>query len=694
VLPAETRALVISKAEGNPYYIEELILSLIEQQVLVQDVWSGEWRATRAVASLDLPDSVQSLLLARIDSLPLETRRVLQMMAVIGPVFWFDVLQSIASNEVNLRQQLTFLQKAQFILEQGQVADLGMEYAFKSKLIRDVAYDSILTSQRNKYHKQIGDYLEQKIGAEVPPQYFGMLAYHYRQAEEPGKELFYHQLAAQQARNVYANEEALGRYNRILVLLDKLETQTADASRLYTLHGQRFEVLNQRREVHLTIGNFEAARTDAQALLPLARRYLADDPIWLIDALLQQPGVANWTRQEELEIGLPLAEEALALSRQIGDQERELQSLIAIALQQLDLDDALALNFAEQALSLARQLGNTYYEARILINMSGIYNWSNRPERSEAYLKAALPLFETLDDKIAESELLGQIAIHLERQGDYFRLLTEFYQKKLQISRDIGHKPLESKALRLCGQVQGIYLGKHEAGLTLLEESLRLQQNYPEERFSWLHMVQIYVDLGEYQVAREALDHAYQIRVPELQEIAHVGAYLVSAILHNSLGDEASMYRALEDLNKVERLVAERRHITRQFEMAAACESARAHLSLAQRVSETAERAARRQQALAASQKALAIYERFGFTQIVECVSEKIFFHHSQALAANSHQSEASHFLQRAYAEMMRKHDLIPANSPFRDSFLKNISLHRQIQSAYQANLQLAYKEE
>ena len=689
VLPAETWALVINKAEGNPYYIEELLLSLIEQDVLVQDVWSGEWRATRAVASLDLPDTVQSLLLARIDSLPLEARRVLQMTAVIGPIFWFDVLQSIATNEMNLPEQLTLLQKAQFILERGQVADLGMEYAFKSKLIRDVAYDSILNSQRIKYHKQVGDCLEQKIGDEVPPQYFGMLAYHYRQAEEPGKELFYHQLAAQQARKVYANEEALSRYSRILELLDKLETKTADASRLYTIHSQRFEVLNQRRELHLTMGNFEAARSDAQALLPLARQHLSDDPVWLIDALQQQPGVADWISQEELQAGLPLAEEALALSRQIGDQERELQCLIAIALQQLDLDDALALNFAEQALSLARQLGNAYYEARILINMSGIYNWSNRPERSEAYLKAALPLFQTLDDKIAESELLGQIAIHFERQGDYFRLLTEYHQKQLQISRDIGHKPLESEALQLCGQVQGIYLGEHETGLTLLEESLRLQQNYPGERFSWLRMVQIYVDQGQYQAAREALEQAYQVRVAELHEIAHVGAYLASAMLHNSLDGEANMYRALEDVTRVEKIVAERRHITRQFEMAAACEAARAHLNLAGQVSvsETAEKAARHQQALAASQKALAIYERFGFTQVVECVSEKIFFHHSQTLAANGRQSEAAQFLERAYAEMMRKHDLLPADSPFRESFLENIPLHRQIHSAYQARL-------
>jgi tetratricopeptide (TPR) repeat protein len=245
----------------------------------------------------------------------------------------------------------------------------------------------------------------------------------------------------------------------------------------------------------------------------------------------------------------------------------------------------------------------------------------------------------------------------------------------------------------LCGQLQGIYLGAYEAGLALLEESLRVYQNYPGERFVWLRMVQIYVAQGQLEAAKEALDKAYQIQVPELYEAANVGTYLVSAILHNTIGEEADLYRALEYAAKVEQLVAERPRVTHQFEMAAACEAARAHLTLVNQIGNVDEQEARRQQALTASQRSLAIFERFGFTQIVECVSEKIFFTHSQVLAANGRTAEAAHFRQRAYDEMMRKHALIPANSPFHKTYLQNIPLHRQIQSAYQAQLSLAYED-
>ena len=91
------------------------------------------------------------------------------------------------------------------------------------------------------------------------------------------------------------------------------------------------------------------------------------------------------------------------------------------------------------------------------------------------------------------------------------------------------------------------------------------------------------------------------------------------------------------------------------------------------------------QEALVASQIALNHYEKFGFVQIVECTSEEILFRHSQALAANDRPAEAAEFLTRAYDEMMRKHDLIPQDSPFRKTYLEHMDLHRAIQAGYTA---------
>ncbi|MCK4315576.1 MAG: AAA family ATPase, partial [Anaerolineae bacterium] len=394
-LPAETRALVLDKAEGNPYYIEELVHSLIAQGVLAQEAETGQWHTTRAVTSLDLPDTLQSLLLARIDGLSSDERRVLQMAAVIGSVFWSNVLQALAG-DATLKAHLTALQRAQLIHERGRVPDLGMEYCFKSNLIRDAAYESLLSAQRVAYHLEVAEYLEELFGLETLAPYYGTLAYHYRQAGKPGKELFYAIQAAERAQGIYANAEALEHYTRALELLDEVEDE--DESRLYAIRTQRFEVLNGRRGIFFLMGDFEAGRADAQALLPLARQ-LEDDPVWLIDALLQQPGVAGWQTQEELDAGVPMAEKALTLARQLGDRRREMQSLGAIANQRLWANDPTAWELAERALDLARQLGDQRYEVGILIRMGKVYAWSDQPERGMECLEAALPLCQALDDK-------------------------------------------------------------------------------------------------------------------------------------------------------------------------------------------------------------------------------------------------------------------------------------------------------
>jgi len=684
VLPAKTRALILNQAEGNPYYIEELIHALIEQEALVQDEPTGQWRATRAVASIALPDTLQSLLLARLDSLSAGERRVVQMAAVIGSTFWSNVLQALAGDATSLKQHLTALQRTQLIHERGQVPDLGMEYVFQSKLMRDAAYRSILSQQRAGYHRQVAEYLELHFGREVPISYYGLLAYHYRQAEAQGKELFYTHLAAHQAANIYANDEALELYTRALELLDKMEMQTADENRLYAIRSQRFEVLNERREVLVLTGDIEASIADAQTLLTLARQ-LDDDPAWLIDALLQQPGAAGWTSREELGVELALLEQALTLAQRLGDQRREMQCLHAISKQRFHLNDPTWHEVGERALALAQQLNDRRYQALILTHLGAAYGWSDQPQRGMAYLEAALPISRELDDRILEMQLLKQIGLQAERLGDYYRLLVEYQQKALHISREIGYRLGEGAALVACGQTQGIYLGDYEGGLALLEQGRLTREGLPGEVFALLRICQLQTMRGQYNEAMAALERASHVREQDLNDTGRAALRLVPAILYNTLGEEGYLRQALDLATEARQLVADNPVMTRQYEMAAACQSAVAHLGLAERVADEAERQSHHEQALQLSQAALDIYQSIGFAQITECVSEEILFCHSQALAANGRDAEAADYLRQAHDEMMRKYDLIPAATPYRQTFLENIPLHRDIRSTYVA---------
>lgn len=692
VLPSATQSLIIEKAEGNPYYIQELIRALIAEGVLERDPEDDRWHATQAVTSLRLPDSLQSLLLARIDRLTSDQQQVLQIAAVIGTVFWSNVLEALVPTPERLKAHLTALQRAQLIRERGRMPDLGIEYIFKSPLLRDAAYDSLLRAQRARYHLRVAEHIEhQCCQTEHPPKYisqfYGTLAYHYRHAGRREKELHYTLQGAQQARQVYANAEAEELYTRALKLLDELEAQTEDEARRQALRKQRFEALNERRAVFYLMGKFEAQRADAQALLHLARK-LDDDPVWHIDARLQQPGVATYESREEIEAGMPMAQEALALARELDDRHREMECLIAIVNQRLALSDPRWQELAERALELARELNDLHYEARLLIGMGNIYAFSDQPERSMEYLEAAaaLAMSQLMEDKIIQMSLLNLLGLEYERSGDYYRLLTEYQQERLHISREIGHRPIESEALHACGRIQALYLGDYAGGLALLEECTQILRGSHKEIYPWFHIVQVQIAQGRHQQAQDNLAHIHTID-GLVQDRGRASLNLIEAMLYNALGDEEHLHEALERTDYVRQLVQENPLISQQYEMAAACKATVAHLKFASLAPTPKAETTHRHRAMEAAEQAHDLYQSFGFAQILECTSEEVLFRYSQALSANHDQGLALKYLRRAYEELTRKHALIPPSSAFRRTYLENIPLHREIRAAYAARV-------
>jgi hypothetical protein len=152
-------------------------------------------------------------------------------------------------------------------------------------------------------------------------------------------------------------------------------------------------------------------------------------------------------------------------------------------------------------------------------------------------------------------------------------------------------------------------------------------------------------------------------------------------MLYNACGDQDHLHQALALTAQVQQLVADA-SLTRQYEMAAACEASTTHLKLAELAVDGDERESHAHQALESSRSALSIYEHFGFVQVIECVSEELLYRHGLALGLNGRKAEAAEYRQRAYDEMMRKYDLIPSDSPFRHTFLEDIPLHREIRGA------------
>ncbi|HOC21569.1 MAG TPA: AAA family ATPase [Anaerolineae bacterium] len=682
-LPEQVSQMVLQRAEGNPYYLHELANALIAQGVLVRDSETGAWKLTCPITSLDLPESLQTLLLARLDRLPPDVRHVLQAAAVIGSVFWERVLQVLIPETETLRQHLTYLQREQLIQERQRVPEWGMEYAFISLLLREVAYESLLSPQRVTYHLRVAEALESLLETEGErPQRYGMVAYHYRQAGCLEKALDFSLKAAEQARRVYANAEALEQYTAALALLGELEAAATDEAARRALQRQRFQVLDQRRETFYLLGDIETGRNDARVMLELAQR-LPDEPALMIDALLEQPGVGSIQEREELERGMGMAQQALELSRQLGDAHREMRALMALTnLYNLRSDPAWRWT-GQQALELARRLGDRRAEVTILLQMGGAYGPDDL-ENSMACLQAALSIATDLHDKSAEIRLLSALGTQLARQGDYYRYLTEIEEKRLQLSREIGDRYAEGGALMNCGQIRGLWLGDYAAGLALEEEALGIWENITGRVYPLLRIAQLHTEMGNYDAALEVLMQAQPVGEREVRDMGRAGLGLVSAILFNAMGDAAHLRQALDSAGWVYRLAADSL-VSQQYRMAALCEIAFAHLRLAELAAAPAEQQQHRREALDASGTAFDLYQGFGFVQIVECTSEEILFRHGLALQANGQTETGQDMVRRAYAEMRRKHALIPADSPFSQTYLEAIPLHGEIRAAYEA---------
>jgi ABC-type oligopeptide transport system substrate-binding subunit/class 3 adenylate cyclase len=231
-LPYELRERILSHAEGNPFYVEEIIRSLMDSGAIVRDEATGRWQAAQDVADIAIPDTLHGVLVARIDRLQEETKQILQLAAVIGRVFFHRVLAAIAQKERELDEHLLTLQREEMIRERARMPEL--EYIFKHQLTQEAAYNGLLKKERRAFHRQVAEALEQLFPDRVEEQ-VGLLAHHWERAGEAEKATEYLSRAGDQARLAYAHQEAIDYYQRALRFLKKLEEHERAARMLMKL---------------------------------------------------------------------------------------------------------------------------------------------------------------------------------------------------------------------------------------------------------------------------------------------------------------------------------------------------------------------------------------------------------------------------------------------------------------------------
>lgn len=228
-LPAELRELISHKAEGNPYFAEEVVRTLIEQGVIHRTAGGLAWNGDTSAAEIAIPDNLQALLMARIDRLDDETRSTLQMASVIGRSFYYRILQAISDSAMAVEKHLRSLERVELLKEAGRMPEL--EYMFKHELARDAAYATILNRRRRAFHLRVAEAIETLFGDRLE-EHAHRLAQHFEQAGDDARAAKYYEMAGEAAASIHAATEGVAHYCRALEAAQRAGAPAGDIARL------------------------------------------------------------------------------------------------------------------------------------------------------------------------------------------------------------------------------------------------------------------------------------------------------------------------------------------------------------------------------------------------------------------------------------------------------------------------------
>ncbi len=518
-VPEEIVDLIVKKAEGSPFYVEELIKVLLEGGVIIRgdEQWSVE---LKRLSGLKVPATLTGLLQARLDGLVPNVRETLQQASVVGRVFWMDIVAHMRNPEahsmdkgMSIRDRLGTLRSKELIFHYEETTSKETsEYIFKNQILHDVTYESVLLRLRPVYHAQAAEGLVE-IGGERVNEIAGRVGEHYEHAEAFIKAADWYIRAGRQAQNTYASDSAVHYYHKALEFLNQYGTQEHQQSKLEVM--QRLgEVLNWQAKYSDAIDVYNLMLKEAEA---------GNDVVAQSRAL--QGLATSHSYQGDHQASLDYATRAEIPARQTDAQVEIARALRIQGNAHFRLGEAqTTLSQAEQALAIFTELDHQNEMARCLNLLAAVHYVSGRLDDAEAYWEKALNIFQDLGNRQEGMDLLSNLGVVADGRGDYETALRR-YDGALTIARETGYKDGEIVFLTNRGS-ELVALGNYDAAETDLKHALQLAC----VDGSWCmpltfnHHAEAMLGLGRYEKAfysaRQALVLAEEDQTPEYIGIA------------------------------------------------------------------------------------------------------------------------------------------------------------------------------
>ena len=436
-IPGELLERVVETAGGNPFFLSELVRSLVGSGALVRD--GTTWVATDDSASVELPTTIEKVILARLDALPTRPRDVITAASVLGRGVDLPLLQRLIGSDP--RAEADELVRAGLFERDGQPDEVWFSHA----LIQEVAYGSLLKRRRRELHATAAAAIEE-LWPERIDEYLGLLAHHHRGAGDLEAARRWHDLAAERAERLHAGDEALSHLTASLELAAELGKTAADPDVA--------ERLLARARIRARTGDVTGARDDLEKVLAepevapeISMR--AHDELGFVLA-----GAADYR------VAVTHLEAALEAATTLGDAEGEVSALSRLSIvhaNRLDFDAALA--FGERALRSSDALHDEHAEAMAMDALKQVALQTGDFETLER-LAARLAVIHRRNDDL----WMLQFAVAEVAYADLARMRLDRsfagLDESLAINRrigDIGNEPMYLAILGRAHRGRGDY---------------------------------------------------------------------------------------------------------------------------------------------------------------------------------------------------------------------------------------------
>ena len=409
--------LILIRSEGNPFFAEQVIRYLQEENHL--KLGKGGWEQVESVRNVILPSDIRALLVARLDLLTREVKSVVQTASVLGREFDIGVLSQMLGSEFTTKGLVKDAEKAAIWSPLSEIL-----YIFQHGLLRDAAYSMQMRARRQELHILALNALEVLYEEEID-RHYAELAYHAEHGDVRSKAQSYYALAGKTSGELYRNAEAIDYFTKALVFTDSDDLET------------KFDLIAERVELYSRIGKRELQVNDLDSLERWAEQLKDDDRLAKVMMLRSAYFYFIGSYQEAIDY----AEAAENTSEVLADTEQAIYTrhVWGASLHRLGkYGDAMEL--ANQLLGVCRKLGLRLQEGRILNTMGLIAVDQKDSSPAKKYFSASLEIANDLNNPELKSKALNSLAMVEGPLNGNYALAHEYYEKSLDLAREAGDR--------------------------------------------------------------------------------------------------------------------------------------------------------------------------------------------------------------------------------------------------------------